>query len=240
MPLEVVLRGQDSCDCKCLCVSSGRQWPKGSGYEQQRCRCWEDDTFYSDERASSGDRVQPCGNYQLPAALTLTLGPLLMGVQEFACLDVCSGCGNGLEGVGEAMHLFTATPYEDWKPTLCWGVQVGWGEEGRHGSSFSFPLLLTMLFPPMGSCYVAPCLLTLFNQDPLSLVEKPSERWKLKLPKPRRNAFLHHAARRAWHKPSYLKAYSRADWKLSKQNFSHLHHPLLQNSSVQQQQKNQT
>lgn len=236
MPLEVVLRGEDSCDCKCLCMSSGRQWPTGSEYEQQRCWCWEDDTFYSDEWASPGDRVQPCGNYQLPAALTLALSLLLMSVQEFAYLDVCSDCGNCLEEVREATQLFDATSYEDWKPMLCWSVQVGWGEEGRHGSSFSFPLLLAKLLPPMGICHVAPCLQDLFSQDPLSLVEKPLERWKLKLLKPRRKAFLHHAAHRAWHKPSYLKAYSRADWKLSKQNFSHPHHPLFQNSPHHQQQ----
>lgn len=47
-------------------------------------------------------------------------------------------CGWGWGG----HKLFAATPCGEWKQMLHWSMQVGWGEEWRHGSSFTLPINL--------------------------------------------------------------------------------------------------
>lgn len=198
VPLEEVLGGEDSCDCRCLCLTPGGQWPAGSGHEQGRGRCQEADSLRSHERAPPGDRVQPCGKHQLPASSPCawpsshgTLWP------QSAYPDGCESWSDGVDGTGEATQLFTAAPHVDWKQ-ICWGMSVV-GEEGTHRSSFGFPVNLgcwrtenSISYYSVGSAasshgHLQCCAMPAEPAQPeLPLFDKPWETWKLKWPALRR------------------------------------------------------
>lgn len=216
-------RGEESCDCRCLCTSPGRQGAEGSGYEQQRCWCQEADSLRSDERAPPGDRVQPCGNYQLPAVLTLRLA----SSSWCPLAPVCTPRRVwGLEwwcrwdwGSHTALHFYSTRGVA----ADLLGHECG----GRGRESWQFLWLSSKFGVLRGSVshYAAhsaaschghlPCCVMHAEpaQPECPLFDKPWEAWKLKWPALRRQDFLHHSAHRAWCEPRYLNVYSGAGWE---------------------------
>jgi len=128
-------------------------------------------------------------------------------------------------------------------------VRVGWREEARHGGSFSFPVNLACWWVESSISFRS-CQQCCFLPWAFATLCHACRPWSARIPclclrrlENHRNSSDLLPEDRLFFIPQYigldlslgyLKAYSRAGLKLSKQNFSHPFYPLLQNSPVQQ------